>query len=245
MHEASLHEHSSFVTLTYSDENLPWDGSVHVTDLQRFMKRLRKRLGSRVRYFACGEYGERLWRPHYHLILFGYSFPDREPWRRTGSGHVTYRSELLERAWPLGHCEVGDVTPQSAGYVARYCLKKVGGDAAESHYSRPHPVTGEIHSVRPEFICMSSKPGIGSDWYEKFGDDAFPSDFLIIDGRKVPVPAYYLKKLKAEDEAAALQVVAERKAEGQKRASDSTDARLLVRQDVQRLKVERLHREME
>lgn len=74
--EASCHAQNCFVTLTYADEHLPPDGSLCKRDLTLFLKRLRKsRPGQKIRYFACGEYGERLRRPHYHLILFNY-LPD-------------------------------------------------------------------------------------------------------------------------------------------------------------------------
>lgn len=72
MHEAHMHESSSFITLTYSPEHLPENGSLvrkHFTD---FLKRLRKALGSvKIRYFGCGEYGSKLERPHYHAIIVG------------------------------------------------------------------------------------------------------------------------------------------------------------------------------
>ena len=51
----------------------------------------------------------------------------------------------------------------------------------------------------PEFALMSRRPGLGTTWFEKFASDAFPSDFLIVDGRKVRPPGFYLRKL---DEAA-------------------------------------------
>lgn len=200
-----MHEENSFLTLTYSDEMLPSDGSVHVRELQLFMKRLRKAIApQKVRYYACGEYGDRTWRPHYHLVLFGFGFPDRYPWKQSGSGFTLYRSPLLDRLWavdgrPLGHAEIGTVTAESGGYVARYVLKKVGGAPAKDHYLRPHPVSGELFQVEPEFALMSSRPGIAGAWFDKFEGDVFPSDFLVLDGAKVPVPKYFSGKLKGRN----------------------------------------------
>ena len=57
VHEKSLHEESSFVTLTYDDEHLPANGSLVYRDFQLFMKRYRKITGSGVRFLMCGEYG--------------------------------------------------------------------------------------------------------------------------------------------------------------------------------------------
>lgn len=197
-HEASLHEDNSFLTLTYDDENLPLDASVSVRELQLFFKRLRFELGDvKVRYFACGEYGDRRARPHYHVILFGYGFPDRRVWRKaSSSGRYAYRSPLLEAVWPFGASEIGSVTRESGAYVARYCLKKVTGPLAEENYTVVHPLTGQVCRVQPEFILCSRRPGIGADWFKQFERDCFPSDFCVLDGKKYPVPKYYKDKLK-------------------------------------------------
>lgn len=249
-HEAQLHEENAFLTLTFSDEHLPLTNSVDVRDVQLFMKRLRKSLGDRlVRFFACGEYGDRTYRPHYHLILFGHQFPDLVPWRRTGSGYLVYRSAQLEKLWPYGHCEVGSVTTQSAGYVARYVTKKVHGDdeQARQHYLRGYavnPETGEerVWYVRREFIVMSRRPGIGDAWFEKYSSDAFPSDFVVIDGVKTPVPRYYSKKL---DEREALLIKSKRKEKASHHVEEQTTRRLTTKHHSQQLKAQRLLRKMD
>lgn len=250
-HEASLHERNCFVTLTFNADNYPWDGSVSVRDIQGFMKRLRFHLEpTRVRFFACGEYGDQNGRPHYHLILFGWSPEDATPWRRTGSGFVVSRSAFLERIWPLGHVEVGHVSLQTAGYVARYCLKKVTGDRASDHYTRPHEQTGEFHTVRPEFICMSNRPGIGHGWQAKYREgDCFPKDFLVIDGRKRPVPAYYLRKKKElEDETKLLNssdlIKLKRKQRAALHKDNNTPSRLSTREEVLARRAGQLKREI-
>ena len=66
---------------------------------------------------------------------------------------------------------VGDVSFQSAGYVARYSLKKVNGDLAAAHYRRVDPDTGEVFDLVPEFAHMSLKPGIGASWFDRFYGD--------------------------------------------------------------------------
>lgn len=237
-----MHDDNCFVTLTFSNENMPWDHSVCVRDLQLFMKRLRKHLGTRVRFFACGEYGEKGGRPHYHLILFGYDPQDKTPWRTTPSGYLVHRSATLEKLWPFGHVEVGTVTHQSAGYVARYCTKKINGADADAHYEYVVPDTGEIVIRRPEFAVMSRKPGIGQEWWDKYASDAFPSDFLIIDGRKVGVPDYYLRKLPDGERA---DIAQQRKVNGWARKSDSTPERLAVREEIQHRKADKLIRKLE
>jgi hypothetical protein len=243
-HEAMLHYNNCFLTLTYSDEHLPADYSVSVRTMQLFMKRFRKYMGE-CRFFACGEYGDGNLRPHYHVIIFGIDFDDKYPWRKTGSGHLVYRSPSLEKIWTLGHSEIGTVTEKSAGYVARYCLKKVNGDPAEDHYKRVHPVTGEIVSVAPEFINMSRKPGLGGAWYDAFRCDAFPSDFVVIDGKKRPVPEYYIRKLERDDPAMYADVREARREKARAHAENNTPERLRVREECHKLKLRRLRRELD
>lgn len=242
-HEAKFHEAKSFVTLTYDDAWLPDDYSVSLHAVQKFMKRLRKQQrNNRIRFFACGEYGEENLRPHYHLILFGCDFlSDRTPFRTGGSGHTTYISPSLVKLWPFGFSEIGNVSVESCAYVARYVMKKVNGEAADEHYRRFHPLTGVECQVQPEFLTMSKKPGIGADWWDKYSMDAFPSDFVVLDGRKYPVPRYYKDRLSDED--AAL-VVQKRKRKALARAADQTPERLAVRQTVTELRLKQLKRSL-
>lgn len=251
-HEAKMHEQNCFVTLTFAEEHLPPDMSVSVRDIQLFMKRLRKRTG-KVRFFACAEYGDEGERPHYHLLLFGYDFPDRYYWSRTKSGWIQDRSPILESLWPFGFATVGTVTPESAGYVARYAVKKITGKRAKEHYTRLNPHTGEYLQVRPEFACMSTKPGIGATWYDKFKGDAFPSDFVVVDGSKKPIPRYYLQQLKKETDAKETppamldklnpdQINLQRKLKAAKHRDNNTPERLAVREEVARIRLKRLKR---
>lgn len=238
-----MHETSCFLTLTYSDENLPDDCSVSVRPLQLFMKRLRKRFGSGVRFFACGEYGDANNRPHYHVILFGCDFADKTLWRRTSAGYYTFRSAVLEGIWTLGHSEIGEVTQASCAYVARYVIKKINGERAEEHYTRVHAVTGEVFRVKPEFICMSK--GIGGTWFDKFATDCFPSDFVVIDGCKRPVPRYYTKKMAELDALEVERIKYERSLRAEKHSADNTPERLAVRERVLRDRMARFKREVD
>lgn len=193
-HEAKLHAASCFLTLTYDDQNVPGDFSVDIRHWQLFMKRLRKKAGSGVRFFACGEYGEATLRPHYHALIFGFDFADKAKWADR-QGYRTFKSELLSELWPYGLHEIGSVTHQSAGYVARYVQKKITGVRADDHYSRVSPIDGSVHRVKPEFATMSLRPGIGATWFDTFKGDAFPSDFVVVDGRRARPPQFYLRRL--------------------------------------------------
>ena len=100
-----------------------------------------------VRFFHCGEYGELLYRPHYHACLFGFDFSDKVLWSTRG-GVRLYRSKILEKLWTFGFSTIGDVTFESAAYVARYCTKKITGDKADEHYN----------GRSPEYVTMSRPP---------------------------------------------------------------------------------------
>lgn len=204
MHEATLHERNCFLTLTYREN----PGTLRLSDLQKFMKRLRKEVKEPLRYFAVGEYGERLGRPHYHLLLFGYDFEDKYYWCGSGLSRQ-YRSDLLERIWTLGNSTVGSVTSASAQYVSQYCVKVVTGQKASDHYK----------GRAPEFAVMSRRPGIGKGWIDQYEKAVFPRDFVVVPGgRKVPVPRYYLD---LQDEAVKRQMKASRQA----RNEDNPDNR--------------------
>ncbi|WNK14068.1 MAG: replication initiator protein [Microvirus sp.] len=181
VHESINHQQNSFLTLTYSPEHLPPDGSIHVEHIQKFIKRLRKEAKLPLRYFLCGEYGSKLLRPHYHLLVFGYDFPDKLLHQTNGLGQKIYRSPTLERLWPFGFSTIGAVTNESAQYVARYTLKKVYGTNKKEHYG----------NRKPEFVTMSRRPGIGFNWYQKNKNDVYPAGSLLFNQVQQMPPRYY------------------------------------------------------
>lgn len=212
LHEASLHEENCFVTLTYDDAHLPERSSLNVRDWQLFAKRVRKALGA-FRFLQCGEYGPRSNRPHHHALLFGVDFHDTELLYEK-DGYRMFRSPVLSALWGLGaNCSVGALVPETAAYVAGYALKADYGRRRYEQYERVDTVTGEVYSVRPEFITMSRNPGIGARWYDKFKGDLFPDDSCVFKGREVPVPTYYWRRLEVEDPSSFSTLKAVREAE--------------------------------
>lgn len=181
--ESKLYRDNCFVTLTYEDGHLPEHGSLVKEHLQKFMKRLRKRFGQGIRFFGCGEYGEKYGRPHYHICIFNFDFEDRK-FLRDHKGTKYYTSKALSELWPFGHSVIGDVTFESAAYVARYVTKKVTGALAVDHYG----------PVLPEFTLMSRRPGIGLGHFEKHLKQIYPSDFVVLRGMRMRPPKYYDSK---------------------------------------------------
>lgn len=244
VHEASMHDENSFITLTYAPEHLPYDTSIHKEELQRFYKRFRKKLDAiygrtkyydeekekwrykpnkPIRYFSSGEYGTTckncgigekrhkyegcgewkpgLGRPHYHALIFGYDFPDKEFWTKQKNGEILFRSKLLEELWTKGHSTIGYATFQSAAYVARYVVKKRKGgtdEENEEHYKRVDKDTGEIHQLEPEFCLMSRNPGLGTSWFKKYKSDT-DKDYITVNGKKMSLPKFYDAMLEAVD----------------------------------------------
>lgn len=185
---------------------------------------------SKLRFFACGEYGGPTHRPHYHALIFGFQFPDLKFFKSINQNKL-YTSPTLQKLWPYGFSTIGTVNFTTASYVAQYIIKKINGNLADEHYTRPHCVTGELMRHLPEFVTMSKKPGLGTSWYDQFKSDCYPSDFLVVDGHKVPIPKFYDKKLKIEAEQALEKLKRRRKAKSLIHRSDGTPERLAVREE--------------
>lgn len=244
MHEASLYESNCFITLTFDDEHLPPFGSLAKHELCEtldrcvcfggFMKRLREKYNEcGIRFYHCGEYGASTARPHYHSCIFGFDFPDKEPWS-SRHGFPTWRSVALEKLWPFGQSEIGSVTFESAAYVARYMLKK-----ADSMASDPLRLvdedTGVLEPVLPEYTTMSRRPGIGRPWLDKYMCEVYPSDGVVMRGRLMKPPRYYDLQFELLNGAQSLEVARSRRRKA--RARDMTPERLAVREQVTRARI--------
>lgn len=184
--ELKTSDNAIFLTLTYDEAHLPLNHglpTLRKIDLSAFMKRLRKHFQPfKLRFFACGEYGTKTFRPHYHLIVYGYpSYWNR--WAET---------EILSDIWKNGNVYLGSVTAQSIAYVSRYVVKKQGNSSVlNTKYQEK------------EFVDMSRMPGIGAEWIKAHLSDIAVNDevpFLnhgVV--RFVKPPRYFDKKLKDID----------------------------------------------
>lgn len=227
--EAARHDKAAFVTLTYRDDDCP--PFLRKSDLSAWVKRLRARLqrkywvawkrkqhgprwtGPRIKFFACGEYGEQRGRPHYHALVFGVSDP-----------------VLFESCWPYGFTRTDPVTPASIAYVAGYVSKKYGVDGAPAEVVDLD--TGEVFEPQPEFRLMSRRPGIGHKSREYWRSWR---DTMIWQGREYPVPRYLHEEWKrhvSEEEVEKLRL--EKRAEARPVSAASLEAaqrRFEVRQE--------------
>ena len=243
-----MHPENCFVTLTYDETNVPKDGSLNKSHFQLFMKRLRKHFeGTKIRYFHCGEYGEKLQRPHYHACLFGIDFHDRIPYS-SDNDIVTDQSPTLEKIWGKGFCTVGELNYQTAAYTARYIMKKITGEKARDHYTRVNLQTGELTQLQPEYVTMSlgrkRGEGLGGSFYEKYKSDFFPADECPIPGKGVykSVPKYYDGLLKEADPDTYAKVIERREKYRLNTAHDHTKQRLEAKHTVKQAQLSKLPR---
>lgn len=164
---------ASFITLTYDDDHLPEDHLLLKSDLQNFFKRLRKNTGLKIKYFACGEYGENNGRPHYHAILFGISSAHRS---------------IISSSWNMGRTQSGTVTHASCRYVADY-ISKIDGVQAQANW-------GPDKNKWP-FKVQSNGLGLKyvEDNLEKLEQMRY---YDTKNGIHIPIPGYYRKKAKLQ-----------------------------------------------
>lgn len=264
VHEAKFHESSCFLTLTYNDLHLPKNLSLEKDIIPKFIKRLRKKYPQkRISYLYCGEYGENFARPHYHICLFGIDFRhDRKKYKQNSLGDWLYNSETLDRLWSkrltenseitnIGHAVIGNLTYQSAAYVARYVTKKVSGEEQPKKYGEKVDLsTGELTLLRePEFAQASRRPSLGKKWFEKHYKEIYPNDMVVVNKKPQKPPKYYDTLLERIDPELFKQVKLKRQAgmsEAQtKRPEEFTRERLDVKEQIRSRKKQFLPRRIE
>lgn len=204
MLESEYHDHNYFITLTYDDDHVPKSGYIDddgifsdtltlcMKDVQLFIKRLRSHFdyhySSKFRYFYCGEYGTTTCRPHYHMIAFGLELNDLVLYKKSPLGDL-YNSPTLDEIWGMGHVVIGAVTFESCAYVSRYIMKKQKGSDAQVY---------EQFNIKPEFVCMSRRPGIGRQYFDDNFEDIYQHDGLVLPGGKFTTPPRYFDSIMNE-----------------------------------------------
>lgn len=147
----------------------------------------------KIRFFACGEYGDDRGRCHFHDIIFGLTVPDKRFYRVSSSGYNVFKSDWLKSIWKNGDVYVGAVTWSTCAYTSRYVMKKIG-KGANDYYTR--------HNLVPPFVVMSRRPGIAYKYYEthpnlfNFRTIAMTTD----SGSHAAYPPRYFKKHLEKDD---------------------------------------------
>lgn len=191
----------------------------------------------------CPAYKKDIGRPHHHACIFNFDFPDKELWK-TKQGNRLYRSAILEELWSdpktkksMGFCTIGEVTFESAAYVARYILKKFNNEdeaKVNEHYK----------GKKPEYITMSRNPGIGKDFYHKFKTDIYPDDFVLTNKlRKMKPPRYYDNLFELEDPKTLKKLKAQRTAKYLEQ--NLTEDQIRAKEEILDRKLKKLIREIE
>ena len=275
MHEAQMHQDNCFITLTFDDDHLfdvksrgvdnPM--SLHKPEFQAFMKRLRTRISDPndslfipefskelpleerkvVRFYMCGEYGEKYKRPHYHAIIFGLDFSDKQL-EKIDNGMRYYSSATLRELWPSGNNIITDVTFDSCAYVARYIMKKhLGKDAWMQYFDYIDENTGECVGHRvPEYTIMSRRSGIGKEWLDKYLEDIYPKDKVFMRGRGYSKPPkYYDSQYEIIDPEDLSRIKQARIEAAKLRSDDNTPGRLHAKQSVKDAQISVLKRNLE
>lgn len=177
LHELSDHKDSVFITLTYEGEEYDL-GSLCKHDLQKFFKRLRKNIKpKKIRYFACGEYGDTTQRPHYHSIIFGLSLRPED-------------QSVIQSSWGLGNVHFGIAEAQSIAYTAQYIDKKLSGINGYEEYEAQHR----------EPVFRISSLGLGKNFCDKNAEQITQQKFITVNGVINSIPRYYLKRLGLDNE---------------------------------------------
>lgn len=212
-----------FLTLTYDDDHISdtyvrsSDGSVNSflyvhegvqveltarsvmpDHIQKFLKDLRRYYEYHfdhkgIRFYVSSEYGPKTRRPHYHMCIFNLPIFDLKKECNNKLGDALYSSETLSRIWSKGFVTIGELTWQSAAYVARYVVKKIKGKDSGEFYERHG-------SVLPEFCRQSNRPGIGAMYFESHYKEIYATDEIFLpssrqfNGKTKP-PRYFDKLL--------------------------------------------------
>lgn len=288
MHEASLYWENCWLTLTMNDDYLysrenPYSlERGNNSEITRFLKRLRKKYGSGIRYFYCAEYGEtcffcnksetdchskgcgeyHAWRgrPHYHVCIFNHDFNDKTLYKMI-NGKPHYNSEELDSLWTdpktgvnMGYATISELNEDTAGYTARYSLKKITGALAEEEdpdtglrYYERLTEDGQIISLEPEYVNMSrgSKKlgtgGIGKGWLDKYSKEVLDNDSVLYKELRIQPPKYYDK---IHERIAPLDLEENKLLRVDKAENDvnNTEERLSTREYITLQKTEKLYR---
>lgn len=171
-----MYKRNCFLTLTYDEKLDTYHNNFEYSDIQKFKKRMRSYVtrlnGSKIEIFNVHEYGKN-GKKHWHLIVFGFDFTDKEI-HSIKNGLPLYTSAELSKLWTRGHSAIGDVSEASAMYQAQYMEKDVRNNN-QSLGRRSH----------------SKHSGIGKSFFLKNYRQVLQLGYIPFNGKKMPVPRYF------------------------------------------------------
>ena len=168
------------------------------------------------------------------MLLFNVEFPDRVFAKKSKSGESLYSSKELDKLWGYGYCWIGSVSFDSAGYVARYSMKKWERNDDSWYKGREE-----------EFLRMSRRPGLGRAWFDAYGAQWYKQDFVIVNGVKCKPPRYYSEWFKKFGDAAVAERLRIKRVVAGRLDPDATGSRLIVREAVKSAAISFLKRSSE
>lgn len=221
--EAKYHKNNYFITLTYDEEHIPipkeittkngitftneenWNGCLEPKHIEKFLHDLRQRIklkygDYKIKYMACGEYGDKGARPHYHLIIFGLELPIETFYKPRIINNETYwQNTEIEKCWKHGISNITEASWNNIAYTARYITKKINGKDSDETYA-------SIGKIK-EFFRVSK--GIGKQYFEDNIERITKTGNVTIKNtngaQNTSVPHYYLDLLgKTNEEAVRL-----------------------------------------
>lgn len=152
-----------------------------------------------IKYYACGEYGGKRSRPHYHIILF----------------NVVDVQNVI-KSWEFGQVHIDpDVNKSNIEYTLKYICKsgkKIG--------------SGQDDYRIPEFPLMSK--GLGKNWItpeiESFYNRRLDISYVVNElGIKIPLPRYYANKMFNENTKEDRHIVIKRQVEEKEKKDRKTE----------------------
>lgn len=200
MQESKRSTSAYFITLTYDNQHVPISKNnfmeLRKTDVQKFLKRLRKHQwkngnNESLKYYLCGEYGDKYKRPHYHVIMFNLDLQillGQKVYHQVMLGNIPLdgKYNFIIDQWTMGHVTIGQVTEASVGYTLIYINK-------------PWRPMHRNDDRQPVFSLMSKKLGLNYlspemiKWYKADLKNRMYCN--IEDGKKIAMPRYYKDKL--------------------------------------------------
>lgn len=193
-------EGSWVVNLDYNNNHVPFIEKTGVLttdtrDVQLFIKKVRRamdrynakqqddtRIKEPVKYFALMEYGERIGRPHIHLLLF--NVPENVIWKLPEYWSAT--SEKTGEKNQMGQVKFDELDDATIHYVTNYM------------FTKEHWKSDQLGRQRVRTI-MSTR--LGYRYVEKNAKMHTDSlkGYVTLDGVKYRMPQYFKRKIFGDD----------------------------------------------